>query len=183
MLKLSVRGKLFIISLLLIGGASGATGLFLEHSMLLLGSAVLGLLGALFMSTLAPHLMSESLEPVLSSARGLLRGEHPNLVLPSQNELRRLGDPFHRVANDLRRTFDLLGKERDRFQTMLESMREAVLAVDNERRITLLNSAALNLLELDPTAVGKPLMDAIRLPALNDLVVHGKKEENSAGSA
>ena len=54
-----------------------------------------------------------------------------------------------------------LAHERDRFAAVLDGMKEAVIAVDGERRITLVNPAALEFLEVPAVELGTPLESVI----------------------
>jgi two-component system, OmpR family, phosphate regulon sensor histidine kinase PhoR len=52
---------------------------------------------------------------------------------------------------------------------VLEGMSEAVLVIDGDQRIDLLNPASETLLGLDARAVGHPLIEFVRVPALQTL--------------
>jgi two-component system phosphate regulon sensor histidine kinase PhoR len=75
-----------------------------------------------------------------------------------------------RMAAELERTVEALAAERDRVETILESMDDAVLSLDGERRITRINRAALILFGLNADPTGRPLLDVVRVPALHDLI-------------
>jgi two-component system phosphate regulon sensor histidine kinase PhoR len=62
-----------------------------------------------------------------------------------------------------------LAAERNRAETILERMRDAVLVVDDAQNVTVANSAAFELLGFDQDRVGSPLHDAIPIPALTKL--------------
>jgi two-component system, OmpR family, phosphate regulon sensor histidine kinase PhoR len=74
-----------------------------------------------------------------------------------------------RVANELNGTVSTLDRERRRSSALLESMSEAVLALDADGRVTLANPAALQLLRVGATptgVIGRTLLETVRLPAL-----------------
>jgi two-component system, OmpR family, phosphate regulon sensor histidine kinase PhoR len=62
-------------------------------------------------------------------------------------------------------------RERNQLEAVLGSMVEGVIAVDKEQRITTLNAAAAELLEVDAgRAVGRSIQEAVRNPALQQFV-------------
>jgi two-component system phosphate regulon sensor histidine kinase PhoR len=89
-------------------------------------------------------------------------------------------DSFSRVNRELQETLAELSDQRTRFETVLESMGEALVALDSELKITLLNPAAIELLELDQSVVGKDLVAVNRAPGLNELAERGLSEAASA---
>jgi two-component system phosphate regulon sensor histidine kinase PhoR len=126
-------------------------------------SALIFLVAAIFLSGLASSLASRRLRPLVSTAGS-----------------------FTRVTAELERTVALLGRERDRFQTALERLDEGVISINKERRITLINPAAMRLLELEDSPVGRPLIEAARAPEFAELARRGatdtcEKEFNLSG--
>ena len=63
-----------------------------------------------------------------------------------------------------------LGAERVRFRALLESMSDAVLALDGSTRITLANPAAKQLLGQDRSPTGRLLLEVVRSAALAEVV-------------
>ncbi len=61
-------------------------------------------------------------------------------------------------------------EERDRFVAVLESMEEAVIAVDAEGRLQIINRAAKTLLGLPESSRGRPFDEVISVPELTDLL-------------
>ncbi|MFT7622668.1 MAG: two-component system phosphate regulon sensor histidine kinase PhoR, partial [Myxococcota bacterium] len=69
-----------------------------------------------------------------------------------------------------------LARERDRIETVLENMSEAVLALDTDLEVTLLNSTGRTLLQQDKSVEGDPLVDMVRSPELHALARTGLSE-------
>jgi two-component system, OmpR family, phosphate regulon sensor histidine kinase PhoR len=76
-------------------------------------------------------------------------------------------------TDELERTFKLLASERERSRAVLESMSDAVIALDRDHAITLVNRAARELLAIDDAALGRSLLELVRAPALQDLLAPG----------
>ncbi len=134
----------------------------------LLVAGAVGLVLAIFISGLASHLASRPLRSIVRSARQVTEryGSRRFLPVSSDDELGRLAGSFNELVGELELTLQSLGGERDRLETILEGMTEAVIALDPDNRITLINSAARELLALPETAEGQSLPDLVSVPAL-----------------
>ncbi len=136
---------------------------------LLAVAALLGLVTAVFMSGLASHMMSRALRTLVEKARSLAQGARPHLPDASPDELGTLAGSMNRLARELDRSVAALVQERDRLDAVLQGMSDAVIAIDRDARITMVNQATTALLDMPQDAVGKPLVDMVRVPELIDL--------------
>jgi two-component system phosphate regulon sensor histidine kinase PhoR len=184
-LKLGLRSKLFVISLLLIGGVGTITLVFFAsqlrddlaasietdlHAFLLLGVLV-GMGAAVILSGVASELMARTLRAMVDEAVEAATGQAPSSAEDSGDELVPVNSrSFRAIADDLRDAVGDLAEERDRLETILEQMHDAVLVVDAEGRVSLTNDAANHLLMMDDDDVGRPLLEAVRAPVLSDIV-------------
>jgi two-component system, OmpR family, phosphate regulon sensor histidine kinase PhoR len=124
---------------------------------------VAALVAAALLGLVASRLLSRSLQTLVATA------QHEAGAIPKPSE----GEPpssVNALADDLRRTVRLLGNERERFETVLETMGQAVLALDAERRINTVNRAGRQLLGLPDAVEGRSLLDFVRVPALQGLL-------------
>jgi two-component system phosphate regulon sensor histidine kinase PhoR len=128
---------------------------------------VIGGLFTLGVAVLAGSILSRyvtrTLRDLLSTARTMQEGHFSRMAVPTEDELGGIALSFNRMAEALERTMATLADERDRFETVLESMDEAVLAVDREGRINTLNRAARSILGVTEGAKVKQL-DALDVP-------------------
>ncbi len=74
------------------------------------------------------------------------------------------------MAAELESTVATLAAERSRFEAVLESMDEGVVAVDEAQQLTMINRAALGLLSLSIEQGGSTLAERIPIPTLHELV-------------
>lgn len=144
-------------------------------SRLRLALAVAGLVGlglAVIISGVASHLASRPLRTLVQSARLATAGGGVARRLPvsSNDELGRLAGSFNELVGELDHTLRSLASERDRLETILEGMSEAVLSLDPEDRVTHVNQAAIELLGLAESPVGHLLVEVVRVPALAELM-------------
>jgi two-component system phosphate regulon sensor histidine kinase PhoR len=142
---------------------------------LITGAVLFGLAIAAGMGVLASHFASRSLMELVTRARTLasgLRGER--IAVGADDELSGLAGSFNRMADELERTLSTLGDERDRSQAILESLSDAVLAIDANLAVSQVNGAALKLLGLARPPQGARLVDVMRVPPLIEIVNRAK---------
>ncbi len=149
----------------------------ISHMRWLITSAVcLGLVIAAAMGGLASHIASRSLMQLVNRARALASGDRGERIsVPDSDELGGLAGSFNRMADELDRAMKALGSERDRGAAILESLADAVLALDGKAHINAMNGAALELLGVERVASGTPLIDVIRVPALLEIANNAQR--------
>lgn len=147
---------------------------------LISGAVLLGLVVAAIMGVLASYFASRSLMELVARARAVASGERrERIAVEPGDELSGLAGSFNRMADELERSLSALGDERDRVHAILESLSDAVLAIDAGLAVTAMNSAALRLVGLEKAALGSRLIDVIRIPQLLDLVNKAKAGETA----
>ena len=133
-------------------------------------AGVIGLALALLMSFFAAQLLSRRLHTVLDAARVV--AEIAGTPLPARedgDEIGRLASSFEQLGGALQSVVTQLADERDRFATVLDAMREAVVAVDGETRVHLANRAGRKLLGLEGEAEGR-VCELVAHPGLQTLL-------------
>ena len=142
----------------------------------LLGVAgLLGLAIAVFMSGLASHFLSRTLRSLVQHASAMAAGaRQQRIAVATTDEIGGLAGSLNRMAEDLEQAVTTLATERDRFAAVLEGLADAILALDAEQRIILVNRAALTLLDLTEPPLGRTLLETIRVPALPELVAQAQ---------
>jgi two-component system phosphate regulon sensor histidine kinase PhoR len=148
----------------------------------LLFAGAVALVLAAFMSGLSAHYLSQTVRELVDVARRMAGGEAGRRARAARDdELGGLAGSLNTLASSLEHTVTDLARERDQFSAVLEAMAEAVVALDHERRVTLCNRAALELLQWPEAPTGRPLVELIRQPALHELVSRTLRE-GSAGN-
>lgn len=140
--------------------------------LILLVAAAVGLLVALFMSGLASHLLSRTLGRLVHHARKIAQGHAGarEFIEADDPLLAGLAGSLSQLAADMQDTVAELAEERNRLEAILETMTEAVLVVDRDRRVTLVNQAAMDLLAWTDEPLGRPVVDLIRVPGFQALL-------------
>ncbi len=134
-------------------------------------AGLISLVLAAIMSGIASDYMSSTLRSLIEYARGVSERKHRSRPeLYQHDEFGKIAGSINKMAEDLELAFSELAKERNQLHTVLESMNDGVLAVDEDRKVTLVNSAAIKLLELTDSVAGKNLTDILRAPALFEAI-------------
>ncbi len=120
------------------------------------------------------------------AARTLSEGRFPGRVaIENDDELGRLTKVFNEMVLKvesqqavLQTNQQRIASENEQLATVLEAMVEGVIAVDQEERILLANTAAVRLLDLKAfKVVGRRMWEAIRIPQIHDLIRLTLKEK------
>ena len=98
--------------------------------------------------------------------------------IPNRDELGMLATAFNTMnqqlagrIDELQRKSRELGENSERLETVLGGMVEGVVAVDDQEQVLFANHAAHLLLEFSaPDVVGRPIWEAVRNPAVQDVI-------------
>jgi len=128
-----------------------------------LGEALLaGVVAALLLGAWRARTLAA---PVLELARAAGRISAGDLTaraaIQSRDEIGQLAGTFNAMAEQLRQKLAAVSEERTKIEAIISSMSDAVVAVDREGTILLLNRAAEDLLGLPKTARGRRLADVL----------------------
>ncbi len=127
--------------------------------------------GAVLLSALASHYLSRTLRKLVHDARRMVEtGEKSKFSVPSHDEIGGLAGSLNRMAEELEAAVGALAAERSRFEAVLESMDEGVIALNARQQLTMINRAALGLLSLSTEHDGSTLAERIPIPTLHELV-------------
>ena len=137
---------------------------------LLAVSGLVGLALALLMGGISSHYFTRALRTLLEYAHTAVEGARRPAPLDSKDELGGLAISVQKLAEELEERLEELAQERNRFGAVLEGMSEAVIALDEYRRVTLINDAGIHLLGVGEQPIGKTILETIRVPELNDLL-------------
>ena len=104
-------------------------------------ATLIAVLMALLISGIASHILTQMLRGVVRRAHQRVRSEE-ELKIKGEGELGGLAISLTHVADALDQSVEALAHERDRFESVLESMNEGVITLDPQRNVTLTNQAA-----------------------------------------
>jgi two-component system phosphate regulon sensor histidine kinase PhoR len=146
-------------------------------------AGILGLIIAIVTGGLVSYFAARPVAALVEHARRLasLGNTRERLYVSSGDELGGLASSLNQLSDQLERHLSTLASERDRFEAVLEGMGEAVVAVDEDLRVVLVNRSAIQLLGLTDDPVGRTLIELVRLPALFELARSSAKSGSDTG--
>ncbi len=195
------RTRLFLIALALFAAVAGSVGLFMEDELRrsvlradlseveraerleevravsyqgIILSTVLCVFAALLVSTAAAMMFSRTMRSLIDFSDQI--ADDPERTPPSG------GASIQLLSERLAESIEEVSRERDRLAVVLESMSDAVIAVDARQRITLFNATAELMLADQLHAVGGHahglrVTDLLRSPELIDLLDRGREAQ------
>ncbi|HEX3048647.1 MAG TPA: ATP-binding protein [Bacillota bacterium] len=87
------------------------------------------------------------------------------------DELADLGLTFNKMAERLTESFSVIEDEKAKLEVILANLKDGILVIDGRLRIILANSAAQNMLGLDPANItGRPVLEVVLNHHLLDLI-------------
>lgn len=126
--------------------------------------ALLGLLCAVFMSSVAAHLAARNVRLLTRAARKMVQGDLGAPAQPAgEDEIALLGRDLTQLAQSLSVALRNLLEERDLLNSVLLGMREGVLLLDSQLRIALLNPALCEMLDVvaSSSLTGHPIAELV----------------------
>jgi two-component system phosphate regulon sensor histidine kinase PhoR len=198
------RTRLFLVALALFAAVAGSVGLFMEDELRrsvlradlseveraerleevravsyqgVVLSAVLCVFAALLVSTAAALMFSRTMRSLIDFSDQI--APDPRRTAPSG------GASIQLLSERLAESIEQVSRERDRLAVVLESMSDAVIAVDARQRVTLFNATAERMLADQLQAVGGQALglrvtDLLRSPELIDLLDRGREAQATA---
>ena len=111
-------------------------------------------------------------------AKAIAKGRYEHhLPILRGDEFGDLAEAFSRMRAELAKQVDQFRRRRDQLATVMGSMNEGVLALDDQRRILFANRAACELLDAAVSQIdGRPLWEVIRHPDVDKAVELAFKE-------
>jgi len=185
--------KLFIAFLLVLLAAAATLGVMGTPTSRILLAVLPGVAVAALLAAWGARQAARSLEPVARFARRLASGDlsarvvdspaGPGQPAPGESDTAAAADDLNEAAARLQRDFFALELDRSRLTTLLDSMEEAVVAVDSARQVAWCN-AAMQRIAASPVQRGRALAYSVRDPdVLSAVEIALAKHEASRGRA
>jgi two-component system phosphate regulon sensor histidine kinase PhoR len=149
------------------------------QNVLITGTTVAAVL-ALLLGLLFTRRITRPLSAIRSKLEGIERGDlDVRLEVDTQDEVGELAQALNRAHEQLSSTIQSLRGQHQQREAILASMVEGLLAVDEDDRILVVNTAARQILQIGLTSVeGRPLMQVIRSPGLIRFVQRVRQAES-----
>lgn len=139
--------------------------------------SILIILAALILAVIVSLRIATSvirpLNDIISVSKEISNGNHSKrITLQSQDELGQLAIHFNEMASKLDKTIFDLNTKKIEVESIVESITNGIVAVDNDNRVILINPAAINVFNIDTDAkvIGDNIVHHIRNNHLNLLL-------------
>jgi two-component system, OmpR family, phosphate regulon sensor histidine kinase PhoR len=128
-----------------------------------LGEALLaGIAAAVLLGGWRARALAAPVRELARAARRISAGDlNARADVRSRDEIGQLAETFNSMAEELRQKLAAVSEERNKIAAILSSMSDAVVAVDLEGEILLLNKAAEDLVGLSPKTGGRRLQEIL----------------------
>lgn len=134
-------------------------------------AALLGLLGAALLSSLAAQIIAAPVRALTQTARSMVRDLSVRTRMRASDEVGALASALDELADGLANSMESLRSERDRLGTILDSMVEGVVVTNSEGTIVLTNRALREMfLCTQEQVMGHTPMAALRVVELHEAI-------------
>lgn len=140
---------------------------------------VVGLFAAFIVSAFASHLMSRTLRRLADSAREIVRGtSRVRVPTVGGDDIGTIARSMNKMSEELEGLVGEVAADRSYFEAVLDGVDEAVIALDEQTRVSLFNRSAREMFGLNEQCLGLNIEDVIGHRGLLDLVKaqDGQKE-------
>jgi two-component system phosphate regulon sensor histidine kinase PhoR len=154
-----------------------------EYSGLVALIAFLAMLLLTGVAYVAVRRMSKPIEAMTAAAVRTAGGDLRSAVpVGGEDEIGRLADSVNRMKSALVRKIEDLDDERRLFSSVVAGIKEGLLLLDGERRVSMANDAFRSIFGVDVDPTGRLLAEVVRHPSviehLEDVLVRGEEKRD-----
>jgi two-component system phosphate regulon sensor histidine kinase PhoR len=149
---------------------------------LLWGLAAAVMMIALGLTYVAMNRVLRPLSSLTKAAQDMAQGKFDRAsVVRSNDEIGALSLAFREMQNEIMRRIELLEESNERMMTVLTSMSEGIIAVDDQEQILLANEAGHRMLEFSTTEpLGRQLLEVTRSRPVHEAVAEALRTGKAA---
>ncbi len=137
----------------------------------IIGSAIILTILALLLSIITSRNLTKPIRVISKVAEQIKSGQfNARLVLNRKDEIGRLAGSINEMAESLGTMFDSLNEEQGKIKTILSSMTEGLIVLDEKNRIALVNDSFKNISGYPDEIQGKYYWEVIQNTALENLI-------------
>lgn len=134
---------------------------------------LVGLLLASFVALRLSHIITDPINEFINTSKEIASGNYKKRVaIKSKDELGQLASTFNEMAEKLDDIICDAMSKNIRVDTVINSMRSAIIAVDDKEKIILINPIACDIFGIQhgPGIIGKGIIDITRNPKINSFI-------------
>jgi two-component system phosphate regulon sensor histidine kinase PhoR len=139
--------------------------------MIIAGTTIAALV-TILLSLQVSRTITEPLQKLTQASRKMAQGQlDQRIKVTSKDEVKELAEAFNLMATRLAEMITALTSEKDKMGAILSTMSDAILLVDNESRVIMVNKAVERLFGFsEDEAIGLHFIEAVRDHELNDIL-------------
>ena len=150
----------------------------------ILVGALIASLGSILLAIQITRVTVNPIKKLTKSSQAMANGNlDQEIVIGSRDEVGDLAKAFNRMASRLKEMVTLVTTERDRMAVILSHMGDAIVAVDSDGRVNMLNAAAEKMLRVSADeTVGQRFIEVVRDYEIDGLLQRclGGREQQKA---
>ena len=139
------------------------------HHLMLVGT-IFALALAATLTSIGSHFVAKAIRTLRTTAVAMLDDLSVRTRMRGTDEVGALAEALDQLADNLNRTVQKLGNERDRLAGILETMAEGVLLTDRTGRVVMANASLRIMVGATGQLVGKEPIEAIRSDELAEMI-------------
>lgn len=167
--KINTNGETLILRLSV--NVNEIKSMHIDYIRLLIFACVIGVIVCSVAVYFYVEIFTKPVRMLTSMATTISLGQYEKRInINSKDELGQLGHAFNLMAKRLQETITDLSDKQSKLISILASMDDGVIVVDNNEKIILINSAAQKLFNLDGEMMGRYFIEAIRNNEIHDMI-------------
>jgi two-component system phosphate regulon sensor histidine kinase PhoR len=174
--KVEKEGRIYIIRLSVQFGE--VKNVQFKYLKMIVYSIITGIIICTLLAYFYVNRFTHPIRMLTSLATTIAMGQYEKRInMTSNDEIGRLGHAFNLMAGRLQETVTDLSDKQNKLISILESMDDGVIVVDNFERILIINPAAQRLFGIEGNATGKYFIEVIRNHDMEEIMKMIPEEE------
>jgi two-component system, OmpR family, phosphate regulon sensor histidine kinase PhoR len=174
--KVNINGTNYIIRLAI--QLNAINDLQTQYFKLIVFAIFVGILISSILAFLYLNHFVKPINTLTNMAAAMSQGHYEKKVLvTSKDEIGQLGNAFNMLSDKLQSTISDLADRQNKLISILTSMDDGVIVLDDSEKIILINPAAKKLFDIERDVIGKYLVETIRNPDFEDIVTNIPSED------
>ncbi len=138
--------------------------------------SLIAVLAAVFIEFYFANTITRPIRQMVMAAQQIAQEKFSQKIkIESYDELKTLAESLNTMSTKLESRFRTIQEEKQQLETILSSMTEGVMVLDNKGKITLTNSPFKKMLDLTVDPIGRSPMELIRNPEITEALMGGLK--------
>lgn len=142
---------------------------------------LVGLLLTILISVKLSKVVTDPIQQLINTSKEIAGGNYKKRVnIASKDEIGQLANTFNEMADKLDDTLSGIMDKNLRVDTVINSMRDGIIAIDSEYKILIINTIACNIFGVKhgPGIIGKNLIQITRNSKVNSLLIDTIKKNS-----